>query len=283
MSTSSYTKEDRFDSAYLAIANNCDGLDEIFDSFFSFLRRKTDTFSPPGGISQLKEKMNEYIDYHYALKQKENSNLKKAVVNSTKKTDQSISSTAPITEKQEIKTMRSSNNISSIKNNGYTIDNLYSWTQTLSDVTISISLPTGMKKSDIKIQIKPTFLSIQLGPKVILQGKLYEKILGEDSTWLIDGNVVQVFLYKENSMKWWLNFVEGEPLLNLDTDILSQTSNINDLPKELHPLISQVSEENRKKVEEKEQQTTNLHQLHSFMNSHPELDFSGVKEDLKNL
>lgn len=45
--------DEKFDGMLLAIASQTRGIDDLCDTFLSFLRRKTDAFDPPGGWDQL--------------------------------------------------------------------------------------------------------------------------------------------------------------------------------------------------------------------------------------
>jgi hypothetical protein len=46
-----YTNDDRFDGLFLQIAHQTQGIEPLLDTLFSFLRRKSDFFSPPHGSS----------------------------------------------------------------------------------------------------------------------------------------------------------------------------------------------------------------------------------------
>jgi hypothetical protein len=75
MSTPNFQDDDRFDGLYLNVAQTTRGIEPLLDSVFSFLRRKTDFLAgPPGapdGAAAAVNKVNEVLQKHVALYQKE--------------------------------------------------------------------------------------------------------------------------------------------------------------------------------------------------------------------
>jgi hypothetical protein len=81
MSRPDYTNDDRFDGLFLQIAHQTQGIEPILDTLFSFLRRKSDFFSPPGGediekgceaaIAKVNEVVKKHADIHLQGKRKE--------------------------------------------------------------------------------------------------------------------------------------------------------------------------------------------------------------------
>eukprot|EP00986_Skeletonema_menzelii_P012220 scaffold6638_cov120-Skeletonema_menzelii.AAC.1 len=82
MSPPDYTNDDRFDGLFLQIAHQTQGIEPLLDTLFSFLRRKSDFFSPPGGdgdaetgseaaIAKVNEVVRKHADIYLAGKRKE--------------------------------------------------------------------------------------------------------------------------------------------------------------------------------------------------------------------
>jgi len=81
MSRPDYTNDDRFDGLFLQIAHQTQGIEPLLDTLFSFLRRKSDFFSPPGGgdietgseaaIAKVNEVVKKHADIYLAGKRKE--------------------------------------------------------------------------------------------------------------------------------------------------------------------------------------------------------------------
>lgn len=77
-----FTNDDRFDGLFLQIAHQTQGIEPLLDTLFSFLRRKSDFFSPPGGagdaekgseaaIAKVNEVVRNHADIYLAGKRKE--------------------------------------------------------------------------------------------------------------------------------------------------------------------------------------------------------------------
>ena len=81
MSRPDYTNDDRFDGLFLQIAHQTQGIEPLLDTLFSFLRRKSDFFSPPGGgdidagseaaIAKVNQVVKKHADIYLAGKRKE--------------------------------------------------------------------------------------------------------------------------------------------------------------------------------------------------------------------
>ena len=81
MSSPDYTNDDRFDGLFLQIAHQTQGIEPLLDTLFSFLRRKSDFFSPPGGenvekgseaaIAKVNEVVKKHADIYLQGKRKE--------------------------------------------------------------------------------------------------------------------------------------------------------------------------------------------------------------------
>nr|XP_002736164.1 PREDICTED: nudC domain-containing protein 1-like [Saccoglossus kowalevskii] len=66
-------------------------------------------------------------------------------------------------------------------------DTIYSWTQTLEDVTVTFVLPDGTNKSDIDIKLSCKDISIGIKNSfTLLQGILHAKIDVDVSTWTVE-------------------------------------------------------------------------------------------------
>ena len=164
--------------------------------------------------------------------------------------------------------------------NGYDTDR-YTWAQTLQDVTLSIHVPAGTRAKMLDIRIEPKKLSVGLkgSPEPILAGALHEPVQQEDCSWTVmDGNVVEVYLQKVNTMSWWSCVVEGEPLLNTKR-VQPENSKLSDLDGETRATVEKMMYDQRQKALNKptSDEQSKQDMLKKFMEQHPEMDFSNAK------
>lgn len=62
----------------------------------------------------------------------------------------------------------------------------YKWTQTISELDITIELPPGIRARDLSVIIKKRKLSVAVkGSEPIVDGTLFADIKEEDSTWSV--------------------------------------------------------------------------------------------------
>lgn len=67
--------------------------------------------------------------------------------------------------------------------NGAEFEN-YNWSQTLSEVTVYVKVPEGIRARDVVVETKRDFLSVGLkGHDPIVKGKLCKPIKVNDSFW----------------------------------------------------------------------------------------------------
>ena len=170
--------------------------------------------------------------------------------------------------------------------NGYSRD-LYSWTQTLKEVTITVPVPAGTRGKDLSVSFKPETLSVGLkGAASVLDGPLFAAVAVADCTWTIEdapasaggGRLVTVMLAKAYGMAWWPHVVTTEPKLDL-SKVEPENSNLGDLDAETRKTVEKMMFDSRQKAmgkptsDELERQRV----LERFMKQHPEMDFSQAK------
>ncbi|CAL8468604.1 g8144 [Coccomyxa elongata] len=157
---------------------------------------------------------------------------------------------------------------------------MYSWTQSLSDVIISVPVPSGTKGRDCDVSITKTKLKVGLkGAIPVLDGELFASVKPEDCYWNIsDGRVVEITLQKVDAMAWWKSVLKGEP--EIDTQkVEPENSKLADLDPETRQTVEKMMWDQRQKQmglptsEEAKKQEM----LKKFMAQHPEMDFSKAK------
>ena len=201
--------------------------------------------------------------------------------------------TTPKTMMEEVEDVSSSKNDDGTNKppigNGGTVPNKYVWTQTLSEVTVTIPVPQGTRGKDLNVIIGRQKLIVGMKKKgnggtspSIIDGPLCKTIIIDDSFWTLeDTNRVVVQLQKLNPMEWWDCIVTNEDeRFQIDvTNIQPESSNLSDLDGDTRKTVEKMMYDQRQKslglptVEEQ----TKIDALEKFKQQHPELDFSNAK------
>jgi hypothetical protein len=156
----------------------------------------------------------------------------------------------------------------------------YSWTQTLSEVVVTVPVPSGTKGKACAVSITVDRLSVGLrGQPPILDGQLYSQVQPDDCLWsVVDGKAIEITLQKKDTMSWWRAVLQGEP--EIDTQkVQPENSKLSDLDPETRATVEKMMFDQRQKAlglptsEESRKQDI----LQQFMKAHPEMDFSKTK------
>ena len=168
--------------------------------------------------------------------------------------------------------------------NGGTVPGKYSWTQTLSEVTVSVPVPDNTRGRDLNITIAKKTLKVGLrgssqADMIIPEAPLCKPIIIDDSFWTVeDGNRLVINLQKSNQMEWWDCVVQGDPTIDVKT-IQPENSSLSDLDGETRKTVEKMMFDQRQKAMGRptsdEQQKLDV--LERFKMEHPELDFSNAK------
>ena len=97
----------------------------------------------------------------------------------------------------------------------------YSWTQTSQDLTVTVPLPEGTNKRNIRCALTPTSLRLttQNPDALLLEGTLYDKIRFDESVWSLEKekgvSVVSLHLEKHNTLRWIHVFQQDDGVLEV--------------------------------------------------------------------
>lgn len=157
----------------------------------------------------------------------------------------------------------------------------YVWTQTLSEVTVTIPVPAGTRPKLIRCDIGDKKLRTELADGTpLLSGTLHAAAQPDDSFWQFDGadSVVTLHLEKRDDMSWWPCVVQGHSEIDVQT-IEPGNSRLDDLDGETRGMVEKMMYDQRQKAAglptSDEQQKTAL--FEKFKQQHPEMDFSNTK------
>ncbi|KAK4523963.1 hypothetical protein GAYE_SCF00G1861 [Galdieria yellowstonensis] len=160
---------------------------------------------------------------------------------------------------------------------------VYSWTQTLQDVTVVVPVPQGNTSKTVVCNVEQKHLKIKVlvpEEKVILDDELYAAVYAEESFWQLDSkeSVVTIYLDKVNKMEWWPKVVKSEP--EIDTSkIEPENSRLSDLDPETRSMVEKMMFDQRQKAAglPTSDELKKKELLAKFMEQHPEMDFSQAK------
>jgi len=166
--------------------------------------------------------------------------------------------------------------------NGGTVVGKYTWTQTLSELNVTIPLPENTRGRDLKVTMKKKHLSVALKsqlPTHIVDAPLSETIICDDSFWTVeDGNRLVINLQKLNQMEWWSCLCIGDPKIDVKK-VQPENSRLEDLDGDTRQTVEKMMFDQRQKAmglpTSDEQHKFDM--LEKFKKAHPEMDFSNAK------
>ena len=165
----------------------------------------------------------------------------------------------------------------------------YSWTQTLDDADVRVSVPPGTKAKQISCEFtKNTFEFYVKNPEAangkgepVIVGEFFAPIAVDECYWTLeDGAVVSVFLQKQKGMVWWPHVLTCDPKIDVKK-VEPENSKLSDLDGETRSTVEKMMYDQRQKslglptADEEVKQNA----LKSFMAAPPEMDFSNCKFD----
>jgi len=219
--------DDRFDGMYMNLAGSVGGIDPLLDSFFGFLRRKTDFFAGAADSSMPRNKVLEAFEKNQERanedarekaakekKRKEEELKRKERIESEKLAKQKMeesrieditesepaqkgsdgssskSGDAAASDEGEEKKEDDGEGTGIVPVNNGAVHDRYRWTQSLQDLNVYIPVPAGTKAKHLKIDIRKKGLSATVqGQAPVLDGDLFATVKLEDCFWSIEDDV----------------------------------------------------------------------------------------------
>uniref|UniRef100_A0A7S2I1F0 CS domain-containing protein n=1 Tax=Zooxanthella nutricula TaxID=1333877 RepID=A0A7S2I1F0_9DINO len=78
----------------------------------------------------------------------------------------------------------------------------YTWKQDRDEVEVSVALPPGAEKADVKVTILADSLKVEHGGKPLVEGRLVAKCGPNGSTWTMGRGSVEISLEKAEAAQW---------------------------------------------------------------------------------
>ncbi|BFZ56941.1 hypothetical protein PYCC9005_003991 [Savitreella phatthalungensis] len=154
----------------------------------------------------------------------------------------------------------------------------YSWSQSLREIDLSLTLPTGVRAKQLDVMIASKRLRIGLrGQSPWIEGELHKEILPDESTWTVDSSEYTMQLEKAAHGSWWPCVVKGHTEIDV-TKIRPENSRLEDLDGETRAMVEKMMFDQRQKEMGKPSSDELKQQelLRKFQQQHPELDFSNA-------
>jgi CS domain/N-terminal conserved domain of Nudc. len=176
--------------------------------------------------------------------------------------------------------------------NGGTVPGRYTWTQTLSELSVSIPVPNGTRGKDVSVVLNKNQLRVGLLSQIrsipkgsgteswIVDSALTKAIVVDDSFWTIeDGNRIVLNLQKLNGMEWWDSVCKDDSAKIDVRAIQPENSSLSDLDGETRKTVEKMMYDQRQKAMglPTSEEQNKLDMLEKFKAQHPELDFSQAK------
>lgn len=131
--------------------------------------------------------------------------------------------------------------------NGAATDKYY-WSQSLREVTVEIEVGECTAK-DIQVDITATRLCVKCKGGTVLEGKLHEKVVTEETMWHLDSNRQLVMSLEKHRDMWWKCVLEGDP--EIDTTKVESTRKMEEYDGETQGAIRKIMFDQNQKLQGK--------------------------------
>jgi hypothetical protein len=202
-----------FDDLLIMIAQETGSIETVIDSFFGFLRRRTDFFvlANPGDRVGLPPGVAEHLIFQCYKRYRDEYDAQHPFVPKpapphpvAEESAEAVLPEAPVVEEHAPAEPRPEVPVEISTYNGAQTDK-YKWSQDINDVTVQVSLPAGTKSRDLSVELRTKHIKIALKKDLdhpLLVGELPERIKAESSLWQIEGSDIVLTLEKASDVVW---------------------------------------------------------------------------------
>ncbi|KAH8075817.1 calcium, potassium:sodium antiporter [Aureococcus anophagefferens] len=271
-------EEERFDGMLLQFAQQCQGIDPLLDTVFSFLRRKTDFFTGATD-DKAKQTVLKMLEKHQLLADKTNVEKRKrrdaeeAAAAERKAREGATRRRPPRRARRPRRRRRrrpgrrrgrrrrrgprrrrrraaatpaTTTTTEPPPGNGGVMG-WGVWTQQLADLELKVPMPSTTKSRDLVVKFTKGHITIGVkGQPPILDGDLHKKVIVDDCFWTLEdapgadgGKEVVVALQKEDKQSWWKCVVVGDPEINTQK-VQPENSKLSDLDGETRMTVEKM-------------------------------------------
>merc|ERR1719245_949392 len=129
--------------------------------------------------------------------------------------------------------------------NGAVTDKYY-WSQSLREVTVEIEVEECNAK-DIKVDVTATRLRVKCKGNIVLEGKLHEKVIIEETMWHLESNKHVILSLEKHREMWWKCVLEGDS--EIDTTKVESTRSMEEYDGETQGAIRKIMFDQNQKVQ----------------------------------
>ncbi|CAD8092907.1 unnamed protein product [Paramecium primaurelia] len=120
----------------------------------------------------------------------------------------------------------------------------YSWSQSGNDVVVTMKVPEGSNKKNIKVIITANTLTVKVKDQVVVDGKLYDKVKSDESVWSIEENLLTITLEKGQE-NIWKTVIQGDQ--EIDATKVENTKPLEDFDSETQGAIRKIMYDQQRK------------------------------------
>ena len=128
-----------------------------------------------------------------------------------------------------------------IGNGGIGPDRAYAWTQSLTEVTITVPA-ADVRARDVRWHCTHDSASLTVGGQVVIDGKLGGGVRPDDCVWTMDDDAIIISLEK-TVQTWWRSAVAGHP--EIDATLVDSTRSISSYDDDTQATICKLLAENQ--------------------------------------
>lgn len=284
---------EQFDAVLLGLAQRLtqsggQGVHDLLDVFFSFLRRKTDFYTGTGGDHAEEVILKAFRKHHgmameaFVAAQAEAAQKKKEKARHVDADDEEEIEIKTVKAKREAERLgrekkaekdkktreeeeaererrvKEHPDVSEpevgkgeIPNSGNGGDfEKYTWYQTLADVEIRVGLDKRYKSKELNVKHSATKLTVGVkGQEPLVDGELFMKVKDDDTLWTLeDGDTIVLTMQKCNGMEWWKTVIKGDPELDLQK-VQPENSKLDDLDGDTRKTVEKMMYDQRQKAQ----------------------------------